>query len=52
VVAAAFVARSLGRTGSPVRVRVRGGDILNVSFDHGARLEGPAETVFEGTVSI
>jgi diaminopimelate epimerase len=52
VVAAAFAARALGMTGSPARVKVRGGDVLTVSFDDGARLEGPAETVFMGEVSI
>ncbi len=52
IVAAAFVARVLGLGGSPVRVTVRGGDMLAVSFDDGPRLEGPGTTVFSGEVSL
>ena len=52
VVAAAFVARVLGYAPSPVRVAVRGGDALSVSFDDGPRLEGPGRIVFTGEVSI
>jgi diaminopimelate epimerase len=52
IVAAAFVSRVLGFGGSPVKVKVRGGDVLAVSFDEGPRLEGPGEIVFSGEVSI
>lgn len=52
VVAAAFVARVLGFEPSPVRVAVRGGDSLSVSFDNGPRLEGPGKIVFSGEVSL
>jgi diaminopimelate epimerase len=53
VVAAAAVARSLGKTGDRVRVRVRGGDILHVSFSRGeTRLEGPGEIIFKGEVTL
>lgn len=52
VVASAFVARVLGFGGSPVAVTVRGGAELRVSFDEGPRLEGPAEIVFTGEVSL
>lgn len=52
VVAAAFVARVLGFDSSPVRVAVRGGDTLAVSFDNGPRLEGPGKIVFSGEVSL
>ena len=52
VVASAFVARVLGFDASPVRVVVRGGDTLSVSFDDGPRLEGPGGIVFSGEVSI
>lgn len=49
-VAAAFVARALGRVGSPVRLEVRSGATLTVSFDSGVRLEGPGEVVFTGEI--
>jgi len=52
VVASAFVARILGFSGSPVRVAVRGGDTLSVSFDNGPRLEGPGRVVFSGEVRL
>lgn len=52
VVAAAFVARVLGFDFSPVRVVVRGGDALSVSFDDGPRLEGPGKIVFSGEVTL
>lgn len=52
VVASAFVARVLGFNPSPVRVVVRGGDTLAVSFDDGPRLEGPGKIVFSGEVSL
>ncbi|MBI2386191.1 MAG: diaminopimelate epimerase [Elusimicrobia bacterium] len=52
VVASAFVSRVLGFDRSPVRVVVRGGDALSVSFDNGPRLEGPGKIVFSGEVTI
>jgi diaminopimelate epimerase len=52
IVAAAFVARVLGFGGSPVKVKVRSGDILAVSFEEGPRLEGPGKIVFSGEVSL
>ncbi len=52
VVAAAFVARLLGFGLSPVRVVVRGGAALSVSFDDGPRLEGPGRVVFSGEVTL
>jgi len=52
VVAAAFVARVLGFDCSPVRVVVRGGDALAVSFDDGPRLEGPGTIVYSGEISL
>ncbi len=52
IVASAFVARVLGFGRSPVKVKVRSGAVLSVSFDEGPRLEGPGRTVFSGEVSI
>lgn len=52
VVAAAFVSRVLGFDFSPVRVVVRGGAALSVSFDDGPRLEGPGRVVFSGEVTL
>ena len=53
VIAAAAVARALGKAGDRVKVRVRGGDVLHVSFSAGeTRLEGPGEITFQGEVSI
>lgn len=52
IVAAAAVARALGKAGEAVKVRVRGGDILKVSFSAGStRLEGPGVVTFVGEVS-
>lgn len=50
VVASAFVARVLGFDRHPVRVTVRGGDVLSASFQDGPGLEGPAEITFTGEV--
>jgi len=53
VVAAAAVARALGKAGDGVAVRVRGGDTLNVTFGRGETwLEGPGETTFHGEVNL
>jgi diaminopimelate epimerase len=53
VVAAAAVARALGKTRDRVKIRVRGGDVLNVFFDAAsARLEGPGVVVYTGEVSL
>jgi diaminopimelate epimerase len=52
IVAAAFVGRVLGFGSEPVKVKVRGGAVLNVSFDHGPVLEGPAVIVYSGEVSL
>ncbi|MBI3565648.1 MAG: diaminopimelate epimerase [Elusimicrobia bacterium] len=52
IVAAAAVARALGKAGDAVKVRVRSGDILKVSFSAGStRLEGPGVVTFVGEVS-
>lgn len=58
-VCAAALLHSL-RTGSssPVKVKVRGGDTLHVAFEtsesgfHNVTLTGPADFVFEGTISL
>jgi diaminopimelate epimerase len=53
IVAAAAVARALGRAGDRVKVRVRGGDILNVTFGADSpRLEGPGVVTYTGEVSL
>ncbi len=53
IVAAAAVARALGKTGDSVKVRVRGGDVRHVSFSRGqTRLEGPGEVIFQGEVTL
>lgn len=53
VVAAAFVARVLGFSRSPARVKVRSGALLSVSFGRsGARLEGPGGVVFMGEAAL
>lgn len=53
IVAAAAVARALGKAGDRVAVRVRGGDELHVTFaDGGTWLEGPGETTFHGEVTL
>lgn len=49
-VAAAFVARALGRAGSSVRVQVRDGSTLDVLLTNGTRLAGPGQTTFTGEV--
>lgn len=53
VVAAAAVARALGKAGERVTIRVHGGDELHVTFsDDGPWLEGPGETTFHGEVNL
>ena len=58
VTASALVAARVHRFGSPVQVRVEGGDLLEVSFgeDDGGFgrvcLTGPAEFVFEGRIEL
>jgi diaminopimelate epimerase len=52
IIAAAFVARVLGFGSEPVKVSVRGGAVLNVSFDHGPVLEGPGVIVYSGEVTL
>ena len=58
VAAAALVSARLHRFSSPVKVRVQGGDELEVSFreENGhfreVRLSGPAEFVFEGRIEF
>ena len=53
VVAAAAVARALGKAGDRVEVRVRGGDLLHVSFSPSeTRLEGPGKVIFQGEVNL
>jgi diaminopimelate epimerase len=53
VVAAAAVARSLGKAGDRVKVRVRGRETLGVSFIGGKTwLEGPGTTTFTGEVAL
>jgi diaminopimelate epimerase len=53
IVAAAYVARALGKAGDRVKVKVRGGDVLNVSFSGGTtRLEGPGEIIYQGEVNL
>jgi diaminopimelate epimerase len=52
IVAAAFVARVLGFGSEPVKVRVRGRAVLNVSFNHGPSLEGPGVIVYSGEVLL
>jgi diaminopimelate epimerase len=53
VVAAAAVARALGKTGDRVKVRVRGNENLHVSFEDGkTSLEGPGVVVFTGEVAL
>ena len=53
IVAAAAVARALGKTRDRVNVRVRGNETLRVSFQDGAtRLEGPGVVVFSGEVVL
>lgn len=58
VTASALISARLHGFRSPVRVRVQGGDTLEVSFrdaDEGfadVRLNGPAEFVFEGRIEV
>lgn len=52
VMAAAFLACVLGKTGPSARVSVRSGAKFNVSFLDGARLEGPGEIIFAGEVAL
>jgi diaminopimelate epimerase len=52
VVAAAAVARALGKVRDSAKVSVRSGDVLKVTFGGGVRLEGPGETVFSGEVAL
>lgn len=52
IVAAAVVARGLGRSGPRARVHVRAGAVLHVSMGAETILEGPGETVFEGEIEI
>lgn len=49
--AAAAVARHLGYVGQKVEVETRGGP-LTVSLDGETKLEGPAATVFSGTITF
>lgn len=58
VAAAALVHARRSGAGSPIGVRVRGGDRLEVSFERSGsgytdvRLKGPADFVFEGRISL
>jgi len=59
VCAAALLHASISGVSSPVHVKVRGGDTLRVDFVKNpdgtfssARLTGPADFVFEGTISL
>ncbi len=58
VVASALIHHLLTGTASPISVRVRGGDVLEVGFRRDGEtfrdvtLTGPADFVFEGTVAI
>jgi diaminopimelate epimerase len=58
VTASALIAAELRGFPSPVRVQVRGGDTLEVSFRRengqfaGVSLSGPAEFVFEGRIEV
>jgi len=49
--AAAAVARHLGLVGSRVEVETEGGPLL-ILFEDGTWMEGPATTVFSGTISF
>lgn len=52
IVAAAAMARALHRVGDKVKVQVKSGDTLQVSFDGAdTRLEGPGVVTFRGEVS-
>ncbi len=58
VVAAALIASHLHDLPSPLGVRVRGGDILEVGFERAGdeftavTLTGPADFVFEGSIAL
>lgn len=58
VAASALISSRVHGFSSPIKVQVRGGDILEVSFKEasggfsGVRLSGPAEFVFEGRIEI
>jgi len=58
VTAAALISAELHKLVSPVRVQVRGGDWLEVSFEKkdgqfaNVRLTGPADFVFEGKIVV
>jgi diaminopimelate epimerase len=58
VTASALISSRVHKFGSPVKVRVQGGDQLEVSFKENnggfadVRLTGPAEFVFEGKIEI
>lgn len=53
VVAAAAVARALGKAGDRAEIRVRGGDALHVSFRDGETfLEGPGQVTYTGEVLL
>ena len=58
VTASALVASRIHRFGSPVKVQVHGGDVLEVGFQEAGQsfrevtLTGPAEFVFEGRVEL
>jgi diaminopimelate epimerase len=47
--ASAAVAHHLGRVGETVRVETKGGPLV-IRFGEDVTMEGPAETVFEGTI--
>jgi len=49
--AAAAVAHHLGYVGGKVEVETRGG-LLTISFEGGTKMEGPAMTVFSGTIAF
>lgn len=59
VSAAAMISASLHGFQSPVKVRVQGGDLLEVAFDRtpeggfaNVRLTGPADFAFEGSIEV
>jgi diaminopimelate epimerase len=58
VTASALIAARLHQFTSPVQVQVQGGDLLEVRFERdgdnfkNVSLKGPADFVFEGTISI
>jgi diaminopimelate epimerase len=58
VVASALIHHLLSKTPSPISVKVRGGDTLEVGFElenghpKAVTLAGPADFVFEGTVAM